>query len=427
MITAPEKNIGLISHRQPHFLPDSRHFLYVAASVTTQDSRIMIAELPSGGGKAVVAGKPIMPGDAHVCWAPPGFLLFVRENNLMAQRFDPEGARFTGEPMLVAEHVTIGGLRSTADFSVSDNGVLVYGSGASVSNRLTWFDRQGKLLETIEPRESFRNVVLSPDGKTAAAESTKVVNSALNLWLFDLARRTPSRFTFEAFLQTGPVWSGDGKTLYYAWQREDSWGLYRKDVSGVGSPELILASKRLMITSDLSPGGDWLIYDEIGENGKAAIWALPLREGRAVPGGKPLRLTQPEFTCRRARVSKDGKFIAYSSSETPRTEVYVRSFNPETPASGGKWQISASGGDIPFWSPDGKELLFLTPDNKLMAVPFKTAGGFQAGVPTPLFDTHAQSYSVTADGKRILAAVQLTDAKAAAATVVLHWSADLGK
>ena len=418
-ITAVDKTRHEINHRMPHFLPDGRHFLYVAASDEADKESILVGELPSNPQAKPTpgSGKRIMASNSEVRWAPPGYLLFVREHNLLAQPFHADRLELKGEPVPIAENIDTGGNRHPADFSVSSTVILVYRHGSSLPTRLVWLDRQGKEIETVRGGENLTDVALSPDGKMAAA--TKRSSTESDIWLLDLVRGSASRFTFDPRSEIRPSWSPDGKRIAYAMTAPPYFDIYLKDAAGLSNPEPLL---RNAVAGDWSRDGRWILAAQ-NQDRTLALVAVPLTGEH-----KPVTVVSSEFSNSNPALSPDGRFLAYLSNESGRAEVYVRTFSPGSPAAGGKWQVSSgvAGFTPPRWRRDGKEL-FYSFNQQVVAVPIQAGATFQAGTPVPLFDAHSVDWDVRADGQRFLVSRPNETQAAEPEQVVLNWSATLKK
>jgi Tol biopolymer transport system component len=422
------------AHGFPQFLPDGRHFLYLALSATG-DNAVFVATLDGREKKRIVAT------DAQALYVPPaaknseGHLLFLREGVLMAQTFDATSLSLSGEPVPIADHVWT--YRTFGLFSASNNGLLSYRLGPQDSGdqRLTWFDREGKPLGDAAPLAPFFEVTLSPDGRRAAV-SENGRNGSRDIWLIDIARKVPTRFTFDPGINTSPVWSPDGKQLAFGSRREGPMNLYRKETSGTTSEQPIFKSEFLKFPNDWSADGSFLIYTATGPATQMDLWVIPMT-GQDKP--EPFLQTafnesQGQFS---PRTAGGQEWVAFSSDESGRWQVYVKPFPGGSSA--GKFQISTGiGGAQPRWRADGKELFYIGEDEKLMAVDVKLSPEFQSGVPRALFTTRIRGgagagrtgfrYAVSPDGQRFLIN---TDADAeqdsAPLTVVLNWEAALKK
>jgi serine/threonine protein kinase/Tol biopolymer transport system component len=426
-VTTRDSSHQEVSHRQPEFFPDGRHFTYVALSDRTENHGIFIGDIQAKPDPKNV--RRLMGGVGHVSYAPPGYLLFLRDNNLIAQAFDARRLEFSGEPFVLADHVAAGVNRGTVDFSVSTNGVLAWRTQSGATRQLAWFDRSGKQIQGLDARERYFYGNMSPDGKRVAVNRSDPVQPGIfNIWLLDLIRGSASRFTFGTGAQTFPVWSPDGRRIVFGLDRAPDYGLYWKDSSGAGNEELLLKTDRLSVPSDWSRDGRFILFAQFEPKGpKYKIWVLPLIGDR-----KPVPVLRTEFIEGWGHFSPDSHWIAYCSDESGRFEVYVRSFTEGGAAvTAGKWQISTAGGMFSSWRRDGKELFFTTSDGKLMAVPVKAGSTFEAGIPVALFDTHDGSidstFDVTRDGQRFLINRSFEGGADRPVNICLNWLAGMKK
>jgi serine/threonine protein kinase/Tol biopolymer transport system component len=397
----------------PSFLPDGRHFFYQSWNGRVDDTGIFIASLDGG------QGKLLMKNDSNAVYSPPGYLLFARETTLMAQGFDLSKLQLSGEPFPVAEEVTFSGNFSYSNVSVSETGVLVFWSGTMTNRQLAWFDRNGKRLASVGPPGEYNDITLSRDEKRVATQ--RISGGKSDIWVIDLARGLPSRFTFDG-TNDAPIWSPDGSLILFGSARGGPFNFYKKVLSGVGSEERVFESSEVKEATDWSADGKFVIFDNSGATSGSDIWVLPV-----IGGEKAFPFLQTEFNESQARFSSDGKWVVYNSNESGKTEVYVRSF----PQSGGQWQISTSGGAQARWRQDGKEIFYLAPDKKLMAVDVKPGSTFETGTPKELIQTQVvrydapNRYAVSVDGQRFLINSAVEEVSQTPITVVLNWTADL--
>jgi eukaryotic-like serine/threonine-protein kinase len=401
----------------PEFLPDGKRFLYLNI---TQPSTLMLGSIDSQ--KRV----PVGPCETRVLYAPPGFLLFSRGGTLMGQRFDLQKARLFGEPFPVAERVE-GSPVGDADFSVSQNGILTHLLGQPLPDgTFTWIDRTGRKLGTVGTPGSLAVVALSPDEKRVATRIFDRDSRTRDIWTLDLARGLATRFTFDPGNENYPLWSPDGSRILYFWNSPKKPGFYIRNSSGAGNSEFFFDAGGQAVPTDWSKDGRYLAYENTtsAEN-RTDVWILPLEGER-----KPFAFLQDRFDENQGRFSPDGRWFAYVSNESGRPEVYVQTF----PDHRGKWQVSTLGGGDPEWRGDGKELYYLSPDLKMMAVPLKTDGSFEVGNPVALFDTRVllpetplQHYAVTHDGQRFLVLSPVGEETPASTAVVVNWTAALSK
>jgi len=398
----------------PVFLPDGRHFLFHSWNGNADTSAIFVASLDGS------ERKLLMMNDSNAAYSA-GYLLFARDTTVMAQGFDVTKLQLTSEAFPVAEQVYYTPPISYSNFSVSENGVMVSWSGQIASRQLIWFDRSGKQLSLVGLPGEYNDMVLSPDEKTAALQNTQ--NGQSDIWLMDLVRGVPLRFTFNAGSEDDPSWSSDGKSVFFQSNRDGFVGLYQRAATGAGNDQLLARSDGVDNGTDCSADGRFIFFGKAPSIG-ADLWVLPLFGER-----KPYPVLQSEFSETQGHFSPDSRWFAYVSNESGRNEIYVQNFPP----AGGKWQVSTNGGAQPRWSRDGKELYYMGPDRKLMAVSVNLGSSFQMGTPTALFQTRVfrydapNRYAVSNDGKRFLVNSSIDEINNTPITVVLNWTATLKK
>ncbi len=411
---------GEFGHIRPSFLPDGRHFLYsTIAPRPGLGGPIYLGSLDSAGRKALFNAN-----SANAIYTQ-GYLLFLRETTLIAQPFDARRLVLAGDAFPIAERIrTSTSTQPYGYFSVSENGALVYQTGAETANsQLLWFDRVGKQIGALGDPAAYRSVELSPDGKRTSVSILDDGGKGEDIWLYDVARGLRTRFTF------GPanyfaVWSPDGSRIVFSSRRKGAIDLYQKPSSGAGNEELLLEDNLDKYPDSWSPDGRFVLYESLGSSRSSELFVLPLTGDR-----KPFPLLQTQFGERDGQISPDGRWVAYRSNESGRNEIYVAPF----PGPGGKWQISNAGGIQPRWRHDGSEIFYLTPDNRLMAASINGKGaGIEVGAVKPLFATRSvlvgsYQYDVSADGQRFLIDTSPEQATSAPITVVLNWTAGLKK
>ncbi len=405
---------GTIGAGWPEFLPDGRHFLYTQAQGDSPEMMLTVGALDS------TDIKPLFKTITRVQYAEPGYLLFVRERTLVAQKFNAASLALEGEPVPVGEGLGSGDL-GLASFSASRNGVLVFRGGELQGTRLVWVDRSGKETPVLEAPADYRDASLSPDG-TRLAYDVGDGTTRGDLWIRDLARGVSSRFTFDAVSELNPQWSPDGRRIVFTSRAKGRGDLFVKDASGTREAEPLLVSPDEKFVSDWSPDGRHILFTSRAEADTGwDIWALPTDGDR-----KPFPIVKTVFGELWATFSPDGNYIAYQSNESGRAEIYVHEF----PEARNKWQVSTEGGTEPFWRRDGREM-FYRAGSQLMAVPVQSGATFTAGTPVPLFRTRFATilmrgrYRPAPDGQRFLVLGALAREAEQPADVVLNWTSAL--
>ncbi len=410
------------THRWPQFLPDGKHFLYLAASreasgESEQDS-VYLGSLDSRKSRILLHAR------SNASYAA-GYLLFVREQTLMAQRFALDRLELTGEAFPIVKKVQYQAGYFRGVFSASENGVLAYQEGGSYArSRLLWFDRKGKQVGSVGEPGGYFNAALSPDERKMATDLFDPEAGTGDLWIYELANGVKNRFTFGAGENFLPIWSPNGSHIVFASNRKGHTDLYQKTAASGGSEEELLVSNTDKEPTDWSPDGRFIAFNELDSKGKTKedLRILPLFGDR-----KPFAFLESPANEVNARFSPDGRWVAYVSDESGRNEVYAAPF----PGANAKWQISAAGGDEPRWRHDGRELFYMSADGKMMAAEMKTSGSaLEVGAVLPLFATQSKSvgslYDVSADGQRFLIN-SVEEKESSPITLVVNWTAQLKK
>lgn len=374
----------------PSFLPDGRHYL------TTRDGAqagIWMDSMDSPDATRLVPDV----SDAEVA-APPrgsriGAILFTRSGALMALPFDMKRLQAAGDPYPVAQGIAATAVHSLA---ASGQGVVAYVTGGRSEWQYVWRDRQGRNLGAFGSAGGV--VMISPDGKQIAGDDRG------QIMLLTLGQPVVRQLTFAPRGGSNPIWSPDGRTVAYYAYGNDDFGLAAKPANGAGAEEYLLRPALLAFPKSWSPDGRYILYTQIDPKTGADVLALPVGKNR-----RPLVVAQTPANEDGGQFSPDGHWIAYTSNESGLSEIYVVPFPPDP--SGGKWMVSRGGGVQARWRRDGKELFYISPDWKMMAVDVSTHPTFQSGTPHPLFDTDMVdtgirtgpfSWDVAPDGKRFL-------------------------
>jgi Tol biopolymer transport system component len=432
-ITASDQAGGERSHYWPQFLPDGRHFLYVARNLQVDKGVVYAGSLDDkhGGGKRIrladsVYGAVYAPIAAG---SRTGYLLVMQGGNLMAQAFDPTTLKLSGEPELMAQDVGVYEGNGYMDVSASSTGVLAYGTVRQSLRRLVWFDRDGKKSEPVSDPGFWVGPRISSNGRSVAAG--RLEGSGADVWLIDLARGTHQKFTFTGNVVTSPVWSPDGREIVYGVMGK---GLFRKAVDGAGEPAALPSNTTPSVAADWSDDGKFLVYGTRAEKpGTGELSAIPFKPGGSA--GKPVSyLKAPSSilvgSLRFSPGLSGPRRIAYQSDESGTLQVYVRNF----PDARGQTQVSTDGGQRPVWRRDGKELFYIGAGNKLMRVSVTTTGGgFTPGKPEPLFYAPMGfgDFDISPDGRRFLFsapdAQNPPNHRLDPITLVQNWAAGLRK
>ncbi len=412
------------THRYPFFLPDGRHFLYLALNAAGNSSdpanRIWVGSVDGS------PGKPLIPANYNAQFAN-GYLLFIRGGDsggsLLAQPFDPARLQVSGEAVSVTEQISLyGDFLGIGDYSVSSEGTLLF-DAFRLQTRLEWFDRGGKQTGVFGDPAPHFNARISPDGSRIAFDLYDTGTQTTQVWVGDVSRGVQTKLTSAPANNSGPVWSPDGARIAFQSNRKHQADIIVRNASGSGADEMVTDQESQSIPNDWSADGRFIIY---ADREGAASRRMQLS---AVPVSGPHK---PFTVVPRVandfggmHTSPDGRWVAYDLDESGRKEIYVVSF----PDGQGKVQISNAGGTNPKWSRGGRELLYTAFDGKIMSVEVEASHGLRAGTPKPLFQLPEGSFSwdVSADGERFLVNVPVIKSSSVPLSVVVNWAAGLKK
>ena len=406
------------TYRWPAFLPDGRHYLYNLFGPDDGVSGIHVASLDSGKAVRLVAS------DSGAIYAAPGFLLYPSGGRLMGQRFDADRLRLTGDAFPIIDHLWWDSIATGATaVSVSETGLLACQTGGSSVSRLLWYDRSGRELGPVGPDGAYWEPTLAPDDRWLAVSRMDPEKLVASIWTIDLERGITSRLTSQTLMSTTPLWSADGRKVIFA--IFPSGEVYIRDSRGAESEKVLFRPPGFAPLDDWSRDGRFVFYEDFNiKRFHLDVGVIDLNAGTMRP------LLQAAFNQAGARLSPDGRWLAYESDESGEYEVFVRSF----PDPGEKRQVSVGGGRQPRWRRDGKELFYVSPDRKITSVELRPGPPFEAGKPRVLFQTRIlpqvearNHYDVTADGQRFIVNSRRPEDALLPITVVVNWKRGVEK
>jgi eukaryotic-like serine/threonine-protein kinase len=416
-LTRPDLTRGETFHWWPDVLPGGQAVLFTdQRGPGSEGAGIAVLSLKNGKWETVIE-KGTNP---H--YLRTGHILYLNGSALFAAPFDAEDLKVTGPPSPVLQGVLVDPDFSTAQAAVSREGSIAYvpGTVTRMQNMLMKVDRKGHEQPLTDIHRGFEDLTISPDGRFLA---TTIMGDVWNVWLYDLGRGALSRLTFEGD-NRDPIWTADSKRVIYVSFRNGHFGIFWKPVSGGGSEEELVATESLPWPTSCSRDGRWFTYDVGPPAPATGIYLLPLIGER-----KPAPIIVEPFA-EAAMISPDGKWIAYESRESGRSEIYVRQF----PSGATKWQITTEGGIRPKWSASGSELFFRTggirSESTLMSVAIQTEPSLITSKPRPLFQfRYAQAghdYAVMPDNQHFICIKESEhETSATQVNVILNWNAEL--
>jgi serine/threonine-protein kinase len=412
----------------PSVLPGGKAVLYTAWTEQGESS-IAVRLLDTGESRVLV------PGGTYPKYVVSGHLLFARfvgssnqpspVGELWAAPFDVDRLAVTGDAALIVDNLRVNA-GGAAHYSVSRDGTLVYVPATIRSDStLVWVNRSGMSEPLTSVKRAYQMPRVSPDGRRVAVGISERNNT--DVWVLDLDRNTSSRLTFDASVETSPIWSPDGQWVVYSSSKDTTGVLVRRRADANGAEERLTSASSNQTPQSWSPDGRLIVYSERNLN-NIDLWLLPIAAGP----GKPEPFLVRPFQDRGGVFSPDGKFVAYLTNETGRNEVIVRQF----PDTGKTWQVSNTAGTEPAWSRDGKQLFYRS-DSRLMAVTIATSPAFKAGPPLPLFDARFNSdanispghatYDVGPDGRFVFVQSDAPSGSRDSMLVVLNWIEELAR
>lgn len=415
-LTTFDESRGDNSHRHPWFLPDGQRFLYVARSVRGSDANTIMVGALDGG-----TDVELMRSPGAVQFAA-GHLLFLRGSRLLARPFDADTLAFSGSEIDLADDIMIIGGAARGVFSVTE-GVLAYQQGEYEARRdLIWLDRIGNKTGVLGDSGSYFALAVSPDGKKVAVPVTNDAIGTHDIWIFDVDRNLRSRVTFGDGEEYGPTWSPDGRYLYFSSNASGPLAVYRLIPGESDEPELVVSSEDGLFASSVSPDGKRLLLSRQNQDFGGDVMLLDLEGDQKL---ETFRATQ--FVEEHATFSPDGRWVAFTSNESGKFEVYVTSSS----GTGKHWQLSTDGGVWPRWIRDTGEILFQDAEGQFVAIPVQSdQSEIKIGKPEVLFGGYMgtrllQLYDPLPDGSRILFRAPSNQNPPEPPTVVVNWLAQL--
>lgn len=423
-ILKPDTTNKNLSMRWSYFLPDGNYFLYSTENSSTGSSAadaIYVSSLSDPKSEKLISAS-------SNCQYADGYLLFVRQSILLAQKFNPDKLTTEGEAMPVTENIQYYDVRISGTFSVSQNGKLVYLDAGQNNEKTVLLDKNGKEIKSIVNQKSMYSATFSPDGKRIAYDLYNTGEKNINIWTYDLDRNVATRLTFNKEVDIFPRWTKDGRHILFSSSINNGvYDSYMKNADGSGDASLLFKSDYIKVAVEISADGNYILYQCINSSNSTSGWDIKLLNNN---GDKNLvNLLSSNFDETVAVFSPDMRWIAYNSNESGKNQIYIIPFNPKsiTSASTGKWQISVDGGSNAKWMNNGKSVYFFTPDNKIMSVDINESGSsISPGKPYEIFKPGNPNISklndINKDGTEIIAVVSNGQNNNSTMTAVVNWT-----
>jgi eukaryotic-like serine/threonine-protein kinase len=409
--TRVDKSRDEVSHRWPYVLSDRKTVMFTVWTGPGWDEKHLEVQVGDGG-----EHRRLVPGASTGRYIPTGHLLYSKADNLIVAPFDLASLTVTGPPVTLVERAR-DGVGEGAQYAVSDSGTLAYVQAQSgvFERRLVWVNRDGTVTPIAAPPNAYSDPVIAPDGRSIALS---VQGTTQTLWLYDLVRSSLTTLPATGSLQS-PVWTPDGRRLAYRATRAGYRNMFWRSGDGSGEEERLTTSERLQTPSTISRDGQFLLFTEVAADTGNDIWVI----GTDPQQRTPRAVVKTRFQEISPQISPDGKWLAYSSDESGRLEIYVSPF----PGAGGKIAISTYGGTEPRWSRDGREL-FYRQDDRMMAVTMTPGSSLTASSPRTLFegryqvsDTNSGGFDVAPDGRFLMIQPTVAEQPATEFNIVLGW------
>ena len=412
------------AHLWPQFLPDGNHFVFFVLSDSAAATGVYAGSLDSPNYTMLFQSEtnavysPAAAGES----GKHGFLLYIRDRNLIGVAFNASRLQTAGEPIVLQEDVGAVQSLSLAPISISQNAILVYQSVSAATRGLTWMDRGGKPLTVVNDGGSWGMPRISPDGTRAILPKTSKDRKSEDLWLVDQGGNV-AQFTSGPGAKGSPVWSPDGARIAYFSNSAGNYDIVASPSNAGARVEPLLKSVQAKYPTDWSYDGKYLLFGVLSEGTKSDIWAMSMADRRAGP------ILDTVYSEGYAALSPDGKWLAFQSDESGRNQIYVQAFDGITRGTKRRYDISTdAGGSLPRWRADGKELFYMTNSGRMMSVNVRSEGDdFHSDPPQPLFQTRTipgtyNLYDAAPDGQRFLMNLPLEWPNASPITVMTNWT-----
>jgi Tol biopolymer transport system component len=415
-VTTPDKSRREMNHYWPEFLPDGRHFLYMAGVLDAEGRRgTPIVHVAAFDGSPA---RPLTSAHSRTVYADPGYLLFVQDGALLAQPFDNSALQLTGDAVKLVDGVAFFRTVGTGAFSVSKSGTLAY-QGNVDESRLVWYDRNGNPSASIWPNQNIGSVSLSPDDQQLAVEVVDAKIGTSDIWMYEMTGAI-RKLTTEPTTEGLPVWAPGGRRLMFRTERSGPPGLFAKALD-TGVEEVLVQDRSPLNPYDWSSDGKWIAYVHNARTTGFKLWIKPTSAD-----GKPVPFSTGAYQEWGAQFSPDSTMVAFVSNESQTPEVFVAPVHNL----GGKVPISIKGGNAPRWRRDGKELYYASIDRQsIWAVPIQTSP-FRKGAPRQLIwlgtsagESRARDmiYDVDSKGERFLVSLPADNPGTSRITVLMNW------
>ncbi len=406
-----------LSLRWPHFLPDGKHFLYSSQnsqSGSSPSDEIFVGSLND------TTGQPIVHVSSNSQYAN-GYIFYVRQSILLAQRFGAGGLKLSGDAMPVAENLQYYDIRISGTFSVSTAGTIIYQENNPDNERAVLFDIKGTVARPLFNRKVFTFARFSPDGKKIAFDSFDPAEKNIDVWTYDIQRNVTTRLTFEPAVDFAPTWTPHGKQIAYSSNPGNgSFNTYIKNSDGSGQATILLKSSYNNIASDFSSDGKYILLTGVGFADKNSGFDLIVMPRTGV--NAPTKYLATDFNEQAGKFSPNMRWVAYASDESGKFQTYIAPFGTGS----GKWQISIDGGVVPFWMDNGKKVFYFTNDNKILGVDVNESGSsLSPGRPYVVFSsalTISRLFDINKSGTTVLVAIPNNKSTPSPITLITNWS-----